>query len=102
MEDIKTWQFETMTPEDEAIIAQFADATETGGGASDPSAIGHAAHTHQFNDVINAIQTGTNPAIDGHEGRRSVEIILAIYKAAETGSSIQFPLAGDPELKARG
>ena len=101
-EDIKTWQFETMTPEDDAIIAQFADATETGGGASDPSAIDHAAHTHQFNDVINAIKTGKNPAIDGHEGRRSVEIILAIYKAAETGNSIKFPLAGDPELKARG
>ena len=90
-EDIKTWQFAEMTAEDEKIIAQFADATESGGGASDPSAIGHAAHTQQFNDVINAIQSGNPPSIDGHEGRRSVEIILAIYKSAETGGSIKFP-----------
>ena len=90
-EDIKTWQFAEMTAEDEKIIAQFADATESGGGASDPSAIGHAAHTHQFNDVIHAIQSGNPPSINGHEGRRSVEIILAIYKSAETGGSIKFP-----------
>jgi hypothetical protein len=30
-----------------------------------------------------------------------VEIILAIYKAAETGRAVQLPLKGDPVLKAR-
>jgi hypothetical protein len=30
-----------------------------------------------------------------------VEIILAIYKAAETGKAIKLPLARDPVLKAR-
>jgi hypothetical protein len=41
------------------------------------------------------------PAIDGPEGRRAVEIILAIYKSAETGKTVQLPLPGDPSLKAR-
>jgi hypothetical protein len=41
------------------------------------------------------------PAIDGHEGRRSVEIILAVYKAAETGKTVKLPLKADPVLKAR-
>ena len=44
---------------------------------------------------------GGRPAIDGPEGRRSVEIIQAIYKSAETGRSVALPLAGDPVLKAR-
>jgi predicted dehydrogenase len=54
-----------------------------------------------FKDVLQAIKKKTRPLIDGHEGRRSVEIILAIYKAAETGKSVTLPLAGDPVLQAR-
>ena len=46
-------------------------------------------------------QEGHQPLIDGPEGRRSVEIILAIYKAAETGGAVTLPLAGDPKLQAR-
>ena len=100
-EDIKTWQFAKMTAKDRKIAAQFGSKTETGGGAADPSAIGHAAHAAQFRDVINAIKKGTAPSIDGLQGRRSVEIILAIYKAAETGKSIELPLKKDPVLKAK-
>ncbi|MFK7768233.1 MAG: Gfo/Idh/MocA family protein [Mariniblastus sp.] len=100
-EDIKSWQFAKMTAKDKKIAAQFGSKNETGGGAGDPSAIGHAAHAAQFRDVINAIKKKTKPAIDGPEGRRSVEIILAIYKAAETGKSIELPLKKDPILKAK-
>ena len=88
-EDIKTWQFAKMTTSDKRIAASTEVKTETGGGAADPSAIGHAAHTKQFKDVIKAIKTGTKPQIDGIEGRRSVEIILAIYKAAKSGKQVK-------------
>ena len=100
-EDIKSWEFETMTAEDEKIAAEFAQLTKTGGGAADPAAIGHHAHAHQFRDVIKAIENGTKPTVDGIEGRRSVEIILAIYKAAETGAAVALPLKEDPVLKAK-
>jgi hypothetical protein len=39
--------------------------------------------------------------VDGYEGRRSVEIILGIYQAAETGRAIRLPLKSDPVLKGR-
>lgn len=100
-EDIKAWEFAEMTAEDERIAATYQSVTETGGGAADPSAIGHAAHAAQFRDVVNAIKTGGQPSIDGAEGRRSVEVILAIYKSAETGNAIQLPLKEDPVLEAR-
>ena len=45
-------------------------------------------------------RTASRP-VDGHEGRRSVEIILGIYKAAETGKAVKLPLASDPVLAAR-
>ena len=52
-------------------------------------------------DVLAAIREDRAPVIDGPEGRRSVEIILAIYKAAETGRAVKLPLESDPVLKAR-
>jgi predicted dehydrogenase len=100
-EDIKEWKFEKPNRRDEAIVASLAGKTKTGGGASDPSAIGHHGHTEQFKDVLQAIKKGTKPMIDGPEGRKAVEVILAIYKAAETGKTVPLPLAGDPPLKAR-
>ncbi|MFO0906387.1 MAG: Gfo/Idh/MocA family oxidoreductase [Pirellulales bacterium] len=100
-ESLKTWAFAKQTKRDEALLAKLTDKTKTGGGASDPSAIGHHGHMLQFRDVLDAIKKGRKPLIDGPEGRRSVEIILAIYKAAETGKSIALPLAGDPKLKAK-
>ncbi len=48
-----------------------------------------------------SIESGGKAVIDGHEGRRSVEIILAIYAAAEAGTAIELPLKSDPVLKAR-
>jgi len=100
-EDIIKWDFAKKTKRDEAVRQQMARRKSTGGGAADPAAIGHHGHARQFQDVVRAIQKGTSPAIDGPEGRRSVEIILAIYKAAETGRPVRLPLASDPSLKAR-
>jgi predicted dehydrogenase len=100
-EDIKVWEFRKKTARDKKIIEQYNSVTDTGGGAADPTAIGHAAHAKQFRDVLKAIKKNSSTAIDGREGRRSVEIILAIYKAAETGKAISLPLKSDPVLKAR-
>lgn len=100
-EDIKTWQFAKATKQDAALLERMSGKTKTGGGAADPAAIGHHGHMLLFKDVLQSIKKGKKPAVDGGEGRRSVEIILAIYKAAETGKVVKLPLASDPLLKAR-
>jgi len=100
-EDIVKWDFARKMKRDDAIRQKMAARTSGGGGAADPKAIGHHGHARQFQDVVKAIQKGTSPAVDGPEGRRSVEIILAIYKSAETGRAVALPLASDPVLKAR-
>jgi predicted dehydrogenase len=100
-EDIKTWDFAKMTKADDRLRERMAGKTETGGGASDPTAIGHHGHSMLFKDFVDAIKKGRQPSIDGREGRRSTEIILGIYKAAETGKAVSLPLAKDPVLKAR-
>lgn len=100
-EDVVKWDFAKLTKRDQQLRERLSANTASGGGASDPAAIGHHGHTLQFRDVLAAIDRGTRPAIDGPEGRKSVEIILAIYKAAETGKSVKLPLARDPVLQAR-
>lgn len=100
-EDIVKWDFAKPMKRDAAIHQAMASRKSGGGGAADPKAIGHHGHTRHFQDVLTAIKKGTTPLVDGAEGRRSVELILAIYRAAETGKAVKLPLPADPVLKAR-
>ena len=89
-EDIVKWDFAEAAPEDAAIREAMASRqTETGGGAADPAAIGHHAHAKQFKDVLDAIENGRRPLIDGYEGRKSVEVICAVYESARTGKVVK-------------
>lgn len=87
-EDLKAWEFATPLPSDQEVLAALTGKTQTGGGAADPKAIGHHGHAAQYADIAHAIQNGESPLIDGPEGRRSVELINAIYQSAKTGQSI--------------
>ena len=100
-EDIVKWDFSESVADDAAIREAMTHRLSGGGGAADPAAIGHHGHARQFADVLDAIQNGRKPLIDGPEGRRSVEIILAIYQSAETGRAVGLPLTTDPELVVR-
>lgn len=88
-EDIKQWEFANETAEDEAIRKRMAGKTETGGGAADPSAISHHGHTMLFEEAVAAINENRPSVLDGHEGRRSVEVICAIYESAKTGQRVK-------------
>ncbi|MCH2573506.1 hypothetical protein MK131_01895, partial [Candidatus Poribacteria bacterium] len=39
-------------------------------------------------DAVRAIREGRMPAVSGQEGRRSVELNMAIYESARTGRSV--------------
>ena len=91
-EDIKSWAFAEKARGDDAILAAMKKQKSKGGGAADPAAIGHHGHARQFQDFVKAIRTGSQPAIDGPESRKSVEIILAIYKSAASGKAVKLPL----------
>ncbi len=87
-EDITMWEFAKGNRQDAGVRRRMKRREGGGGGASDPAAISHQGHVDQFRDVVRAIHKKRKPAIDGREGRRSVEVILAIYKAAKTGRTV--------------
>jgi predicted dehydrogenase len=86
-ENLAFWKFASETTEDDATRSRFAAATSSGGGASDPSAIGHHGHRMQIEDVIKAIREGGKPLIDGLEATKAVALIEAIYESAASGKS---------------
>ncbi|QEG01621.1 Putative 4,5-dihydroxyphthalate dehydrogenase [Stieleria maiorica] len=88
-EDIKAWEFANETETDAKVRAEMVGKTDTGGGASDPSAISHDGHTKIIEETVRAINEGRPTTINGHEGRRSVEVICAIYESAKTGKIVK-------------
>lgn len=80
---LTTWEFAEALPEDDEIRRTYGGADTGSGGAADPLAIGFEGHRRQFEDLIHAIESGGAPLVDGREARKSVEIILAIYRSAK-------------------
>ncbi|MFV0442613.1 MAG: Gfo/Idh/MocA family protein [Planctomycetaceae bacterium] len=99
-DDILVWDFQNSQPGDDEIREKFARKAANTGGAADPSAISFVPHQKQFEDFIDAIQTGRKPLVDGAAARKSVEIILAIYESSWTGRKVSLPLAKDPDRPA--
>ena len=61
-------------------------------GATNPMDISAAGHAAVFQDFTEAIRQGRRPLIDGHEGRRSVQLVEAIYRSALSGGAISLSL----------
>lgn len=55
----------------------------------------HEGHQGQINDVLTAIENGTEPLITGQDGRNTIELITAIYKAGSTDQPVKLPIAKD-------
>ncbi|MGG6312740.1 Gfo/Idh/MocA family protein [Paenibacillus macerans] len=54
----------------------------------------YTGHAGQIDDVLTAIETGSRQVlIDGSEGRKSIELVMAIYEAAATGKPVALPLS---------
>lgn len=49
-------------------------------------------HTPLYADVIDAINTGRAPYVDGEAGKRALELVLAIYKSAAEHRPVKLPL----------
>ncbi len=58
-------------------------------------ALKYEGHTGQLENVITAIENGTLPAIGGEDGRRTIELITAIYLSGSSGQTVELPLAKD-------
>jgi predicted dehydrogenase len=72
-----------------AQIDLAAPATESANAsATSPIVSDVRGHKELLQDFLGAIETNGKPLCDGVEGRRSVELVQAIYESARTGKAI--------------
>jgi UDP-N-acetyl-2-amino-2-deoxyglucuronate dehydrogenase len=76
--ELRTWQLAEPLPEDERVQAEWGRNPET------------FAYNHMefYKDVLGTIASNRRALIDGIEGRRSLEVIHAIYESMETGREV--------------
>src|SRR5262245_40943577 len=57
-------------------------------GSSNPAAISNEGHRRQIEDMVKAVNENRAPFIDGREGRKSLELVAALYKSAVNGEPV--------------
>jgi len=92
---ITLWEFRKKRAHDRQLRERLAQGESMGSGAADPMAFSPENHRRQLEDFCRALDQGAPPLVEGREGRKAVEIILAIYKSAETGRRVELPLRPD-------
>lgn len=65
------------------------------------SDIPHQGHAGQIHDVLSAIIGKHDVLIDGIQGKRTMELITAIYQSASLGKTVKLPLAEDSPFYTR-
>lgn len=78
MNELTTWEFEDPQPEDELIFNKYG---------KNPEGWGYNLGEY-LKGVIRSIEKGKGGLVDGLEGRKSLELISAIYESIETGREI--------------
>ncbi len=63
-------------------------ANEVSDGSSNAMAIDCEGHRRVMEDFAQAIQDGRRPAVDGEEGRKSLELVTAIYRSVRLGTPV--------------
>jgi UDP-N-acetyl-2-amino-2-deoxyglucuronate dehydrogenase len=76
---IDTWSFDDMSEEDERIVAE---------ANQDPPDVYGFGHVPFMKNVVDCIRKEKPALVDGLEGRRSLELITAIYESIETGREV--------------
>ncbi len=77
--EMKVWRFEEPDPDDEKVLSEFS--------VNPPNVYGFG-HQAYYEHVVHCILNKQPQLVDGLEGRRSLELISAIYESIETGKEV--------------
>ncbi len=58
-------------------------------GSANPAAISNEGHRRQIEDMMHAVAEDHAPMIDGREGRKSLELVAALYESANEGRAVK-------------
>ncbi|MCL2051276.1 MAG: Gfo/Idh/MocA family oxidoreductase [Lachnospiraceae bacterium] len=58
----------------------------------------YEGHTAQIKDMLDAVSNNTSPAVGGLDGRRTIALICAIYKAGTLKCEVEFAIDKDDDF----
>lgn len=76
---MKVWNFAIPQSDDAEVLSKFS--------VNPPNVYGFG-HQAYYDHVVSCLRRGDSPSVDGREGRKSVELINAIYESIETGREV--------------
>ena len=77
--EMKIWNFLEPIPGDEEVVDKYK--------VNPPDVYGFG-HTEYLNNVVTALKEDKSALVQGLEGRKSLELISAIYESIETGKEV--------------
>jgi len=80
---LKTWNFADGRQEEEGFMETYS--------VNPPNVYGFG-HQMYYEHVVDCISNGTPQTVDGREGRKSIQLINAIYESVETGKEVFLPV----------
>lgn len=69
--------------------SDLGDAEQLTDGSANPAAISNEGHRRQIEDMMRAVIEDRPPMIDGREGRKSLELVAALYASANAGQPVR-------------
>lgn len=90
---IEEWRFSDMLDDPEEVKQRFHE--------NPPNVYGYG-HMPLYADVIDAVENDRKPYVDAEAGKRALELVLAIYQSAATGSIVKLPLGQCETIQFRG
>ena len=77
--EMKVWNFTNELDSDSDVMKNYS---------SNPSNVSGFGHIAYYNHVVDCINNGSAQLVDGLEGRKSLELIHAIYESIELGKEV--------------
>ena len=76
---LKTWRFDPETEEDKTVVERYS---------TNPPNVYGFGHKAYYEHVAEGLRTPRSQLVDGIAGRRSLELIVAMYESMETGRDV--------------
>jgi len=77
--EVRHWNFTDPIPEDQDIKNKYS--------VNPPNVYGFGHHAY-YQDVVDSIENNKKSLVEGLDGRKSLELISAIYESIETGKEV--------------
>lgn len=77
--EMKTWNFSKMIEGDDEVIERYS--------VNPPNVYGFG-HQAYYDHIVDCIDNDSSQLVDGLQGRKSLELINAIYESIETGKEV--------------